>query len=93
MRAFKYFVNAADKFKSTPFLGHNNKDYNAYLELNRVTFFISLDVAKNMQANNGVQLCILAQCGQNKRLKPYIHPLTQWIWQVYMLLAHGNGTS
>lgn len=49
----KYFVNAAGKFKPTPFLEHESKDYDTYLELNRAAFFISQAVAKNMSSNGG----------------------------------------
>ncbi|OZG71570.1 sugar dehydrogenase [Hahella sp. CCB-MM4] len=52
-RHIKYLVNAAGKFKPTSFLEHDHKDYNAYLDLNRATFFISQAVAKNMAAHGG----------------------------------------
>jgi len=52
-RYIKYFVNAAGKFKPTPFLKHNDKDYDAYMDLNRATFFISQAVSKNMMTNGG----------------------------------------
>lgn len=49
----KYFVNAAGYFKPTAFLEHGKKEYDAYLELNRATFFISQAVANNMSKNGG----------------------------------------
>ena len=52
-RHIKYFVNAAGKFKPTPFLEHNEENYDTYLDLNRATFFISQAVSKNMLANGG----------------------------------------
>ncbi len=52
-RHIKYLVNAAGKFKPTPFLEHNLKDYNTYSDLNRSIFFISQAVAKNMAENGG----------------------------------------
>jgi len=52
-RHIKYFVNAAGKFKPTPFLEHEGKDYDTYMDLNRAAFFISQAVAKNMVANGG----------------------------------------
>lgn len=52
-RPIKYLVNAAGYFKPTPFLEHEHKDYDTYLNLNRATFFISQAVAKNMAANGG----------------------------------------
>lgn len=48
-RHIKYLVNAAGYFNPTPFLQHEEKDYDAYLDLNKATFFISQAVAKNMQ--------------------------------------------
>lgn len=52
-RPIQYLVNAAGYFKPTPFLEHDDKDYDTYLDLNRATFFISQAVAKNMRANGG----------------------------------------
>jgi len=49
----KYLVNAAGRFKPTPFLDHTREDYDVYLDLNRSAFFISQAVAKNMAANGG----------------------------------------
>lgn len=52
-RHIKYLVNAAGYFKPTPFLEHDRKDYDTYLDLNRAAFFISQAVAKNMAVNGG----------------------------------------
>lgn len=52
-RHIQYFVNAAGKFKPTPFLEHKEEDYDMYMTLNRATFFISQAVSKNMIANGG----------------------------------------
>ncbi len=52
-RPIKYLVNAAGTFKPTPFLEHEQKDYDRYMGLNRSMFFISQAVAKNMVANGG----------------------------------------
>ncbi len=52
-RHIQYFVNAAGKFKPTPFLEHESQDYDTYLELNRAAFFISQAVAKNMASHGG----------------------------------------
>lgn len=49
----KYLVNAAGYFNPTPFLDHQQKDYDTYLDLNKSAFFISQAVAKNMVANGG----------------------------------------
>lgn len=52
-RHIRYLVNAAGYFNPTPFLEHEGKDYDAYMDLNRALFFISQAVAKNMIANGG----------------------------------------
>lgn len=52
-RHIKYLVNAAGRFNPTPFLEHDFKNYDTYMELNRAIFFISQVVAKNMVANGG----------------------------------------
>jgi NAD(P)-dependent dehydrogenase (short-subunit alcohol dehydrogenase family) len=49
----QYLVNAAGYFKPTPFLDHGPDDYDAYLDLNRATFFISQAVARHMVARGG----------------------------------------
>ncbi|MFC1747221.1 SDR family NAD(P)-dependent oxidoreductase [Pseudomonadota bacterium] len=49
----KYFVNAAGYFKPTPFLEHEEKDYDTYMDLNRATFFISQAAARNMIEHGG----------------------------------------
>lgn len=52
-RHIKYLVNAAGYFKPTPFLAHEQDDYDKYLDINRSMFFITQAVAKNMVANGG----------------------------------------
>ena len=49
----KYLLNSAGYFKPTPFIDHENSDYDIYLELNRAIFFISQAVAKNMISHKG----------------------------------------
>ncbi len=52
-RHIQYLVNAAGYFNPTPFIDHEQKDYDAYMELNRAIFFISQAVAKNMMVHGG----------------------------------------
>lgn len=52
-RHIQYLVNAAGYFNPTPFLQHDNADYDTYMELNRATFFIAQAVSRNMIANGG----------------------------------------
>jgi NAD(P)-dependent dehydrogenase (short-subunit alcohol dehydrogenase family) len=52
-RHIKYLVNAAGYFNPTPFLDHTEKDYEAYMGLNKAIFFISQAVVKNMKAHGG----------------------------------------
>ncbi|HMR50067.1 MAG TPA: SDR family oxidoreductase [Arachnia sp.] len=44
-------VNAAGVFSPKPFLDHTPNDYDAYLDLNRATFFLTQTVARNMVAS------------------------------------------
>ena len=53
MKDVKYLVNAAGVFSPKSFLEHDEEDYDAYLRLNRATFFVTQQVAKNMIANGG----------------------------------------
>ena len=52
-RHYRYLVNSAGYFKPTPFLDHSHKDYDAYHDLNRSTFFLTQAVARNMQKHGG----------------------------------------
>ena len=68
-RPIEYLVNAAGYFSPTPFLDHNNKDYDAYMELNRATFFISQAVARNMQANGGGSIVNIGSMWEKQAIK------------------------
>ncbi|MVO15335.1 SDR family NAD(P)-dependent oxidoreductase [Parasedimentitalea huanghaiensis] len=52
-RHINQLVNAAGIFAPKPFLEHTGEDYDAYMGLNRATFFITQAVAENMKANGG----------------------------------------
>ncbi len=52
-RAYGYLVNAAGTFNPKPFLEHAESDYDAYLDLNKATFFVTQAVARNMAKNGG----------------------------------------
>ena len=53
MKDVKYLINAAGVFSPKAFLDHTEEDYDAYMDLNRATFFVTQRVAKNMAANGG----------------------------------------
>jgi NAD(P)-dependent dehydrogenase (short-subunit alcohol dehydrogenase family) len=53
MKDVKYLINAAGVFSPKPFLEHTGEDYDAYMDLNKATFFVTRQVAKNMAANDG----------------------------------------
>ncbi len=53
MKDVKYLINAAGIFSPKAFLEHTEEDYDAYMDLNRATFFVTQRVAKNMAANGG----------------------------------------
>ena len=46
-------VNAAGIFSPKPFLEHGSDDYDAYMAINRATFFVTQQVAKNMAEHGG----------------------------------------
>jgi NAD(P)-dependent dehydrogenase (short-subunit alcohol dehydrogenase family) len=49
MPDIEYLVNAAGIFSPKPFLDCQEIDYDSYLEINRGTFFLTQQVAKNMK--------------------------------------------
>jgi len=51
MKDVKYLINAAGVFSPKAFLEHTSEDYNTYMDLNKATFFVTQQVAKNMVAN------------------------------------------
>ena len=53
MKDVKYLINAAGVFSPKAFLDHTEEDHDAYMDLNRATFFVTQRVAKNMVANGG----------------------------------------
>jgi hypothetical protein len=53
MREVKYLVNAAGIFSPKTFLEHAREDYDAYMEINRGTFFVTQQVVRNMVATGG----------------------------------------
>jgi NAD(P)-dependent dehydrogenase (short-subunit alcohol dehydrogenase family) len=53
MKDVKYLINAAGVFSPKAFLDHTEEDYDAYMDLNQATFFVTQRVAKNMAANGG----------------------------------------
>jgi len=53
MKDVKYLINAAGVFSPKAFLEHTSEDYNTYMDLNKATFFVTQQVAKNMAANGG----------------------------------------
>ncbi len=52
-RPIRHLVNAAGTFKPLAFLDHGDADYDAYMSLNRATFFITQAVARNTKAHGG----------------------------------------
>ena len=53
MKDVKYLINSAGVFPPKAFLDHTKEDHDAYMDLNRATFFMTQRVAKNMVANGG----------------------------------------
>ncbi len=52
-QAIDFLVNAAGIFSPKPFLEHGSDDYDAYMAINRATFFVTQQVAKNMVEHGG----------------------------------------
>lgn len=52
-RHIDQLVNAAGTFSPKPFLEHTQSDYNAYMDINRGTFFVTQAVARNMVRHGG----------------------------------------
>ncbi|WP_114287672.1 SDR family NAD(P)-dependent oxidoreductase [Candidatus Halocynthiibacter alkanivorans] len=52
-RHIKHLVNAAGSFAPKAFLENEEADYDAYMDLNKATFFITRAVAENMKNNGG----------------------------------------
>jgi len=53
MKNVKYLINAAGVFSPKAFLEHTSEDYDAYMDLNKATFFVTQQVAMNMAASGG----------------------------------------
>jgi hypothetical protein len=53
MKEVKYLINAAGVFSPKAFWEHTSEDYDAYMDLNKATFFVTQQVAKNMAASGG----------------------------------------
>lgn len=51
MKDVTHLINAAGVFSPKPFMEHSSEDYDAYMHLNRATFFVTQQVVKNMMAN------------------------------------------
>jgi NAD(P)-dependent dehydrogenase (short-subunit alcohol dehydrogenase family) len=69
MKAVKYLVNAAGVFSPQSFLDHSEEDYDRYLDLNRTTFFITQQVAKNMVANGGGSIVNIGSMWAHQAIK------------------------
>ncbi len=53
LKEIDFLVNAAGIFSPRPFLEHGPDDYDAYMAINRATFFVTQQVAKNMAKRGG----------------------------------------
>ncbi len=53
LKEIDFLVNAAGIFSPKPFLEHGPDDYDAYMAINRATFFVTQQVAKNMADHDG----------------------------------------
>ena len=69
MKDVKYLINAAGVFSPKAFLDHTGEDYDAYLDLNRATFFVTQRVAKNMVVNGGGSVVIVGSMWAHQAIK------------------------
>ncbi len=53
MKDVDYLINAAGFFTPKPFLEHDSKYYDLYMDINKAIFFVTQQVSKNMIANGG----------------------------------------
>ncbi len=53
MEDVRHLINAAGIFSPKPFLEHEREDYDAYMAINRATFFVTQQVARNMASRGG----------------------------------------
>ena len=88
MKDVKCLVNAAGVFSPKAFLEHTSEDYDAYMDLNKATFFVTQQVAKNMAANGGGAVVNVGSMWAHQAIKATpssaysmakagLHPLTQ----------------
>ncbi len=66
---YRYLVNAAGYFNPTPFLDHTDADYEAYMGINKSTFFVSQAVAKNMQQHGGGSIVNIGSMWAHQAIK------------------------
>ena len=73
LKEIDFLVNAAGIFSPKPFLEHGPDDYDAYMAINRATFFVTQQVAKNM-AEHGGGAMFFATCCVTKNVGPKLGP-------------------
>ncbi len=66
---FHQLVNAAGYFNPKPFLEHAESDYDAYLDLNKSTFFATQAIARNMVANGGGSIVNIGSMWAHQAIK------------------------
>jgi len=63
------FVAAAGTFAPKPFLDHGQADYDAYMEINRGTFFAAQAVARNMVRHGGGAMVFIGSMWARQAVK------------------------
>lgn len=69
MKEVKFLVNAAGVFSPKSFLEHTLQDYDAYMDLNRATFFVTQQVARNMAASGGGSMVNIGSMWAHQAIK------------------------
>ena len=69
MKDVKCLINAAGVFSPKSFLDCTEEEYDSYMDLNRSTFFVTQQVAKNMVANGGGSIVNIGSMWAHQAIK------------------------
>ena len=78
MKDVKYLINAAGVFSPQAFLDHTEEDYNAYLDLNRATFFVTQRVRRTWRRTAAARWSMSAPCGPIRQLRRHLRRRIPW---------------
>ena len=79
MKDVKYLINAAGVFSPKAFLDHTGEDHDAYMDLNRATFFVTQRVAKNMVVNLGGSVVNVGSMWAIRQFRRHLRRRIPWL--------------